>query len=394
VSADVGLEELLCDAQPGFASGKNDPTATLQVRMNNVGTDGSLNWRKERRVPATSRQISKYALRCGDVLFNSTNSANLVGKSALYPGHREVVLFSNHFLRLRVNSDRLYPGYLARWLTLQQERGVFESLCMKWVNQAAVRKADLLSLRIPLPSLPEQKRIAAILDKADAVRRKRAEALRLADDFLKSTFLDMFGDPVENPKGGGSRKLSELGGTIRNGLSPSRSGTHPGEVLTLSAITRGSFDGTARRACQFNKTPHPNQFVQKGTFLVCRGNGNIGLVGQGRFPAKISGEVVFPDTMFGIVLPKKDVVPGFFEFLWQSRLVRQWIEASARTTNGAYKINQFVLNETPIMLPPYELQTKFSEISKIVQRLKTDRIAKCSEDLFQSLSQRAFKGKL
>jgi type I restriction enzyme, S subunit len=67
----------------------------------------------------------------------------------------------------------------------------------------------LKDLSIPLPPLPEQKRIAAILDKADSVRRKRQEAVRLTEVLLRSAFLDMFGDPVTNPKGWKIKSLSE-----------------------------------------------------------------------------------------------------------------------------------------------------------------------------------------
>ena len=64
-----------------------------------------------------------------------------------------------------------------------------------------VSKINIAQWCIPLPPLAEQKRIAAILDKADSIRRKRQQAIKLADDFLRSVFLDMFGDPVTNPKG-------------------------------------------------------------------------------------------------------------------------------------------------------------------------------------------------
>jgi type I restriction enzyme S subunit len=67
---------------------------------------------------------------------------------------------------------------------------------------------------IPLPPLDEQKRIAAILDKADAIRRKRQQAIHLADDFLRSVFLDMFGDPVTNPKGFKKAAITELSDVI------------------------------------------------------------------------------------------------------------------------------------------------------------------------------------
>lgn len=67
--------------------------------------------------------------------------------------------------------------------------------------QPQITGQGLTKIEIPLPPLSEQKRIAAILDKADAIRRKRQQAIQLADDFLRAVFLDMFGDPVTNPKG-------------------------------------------------------------------------------------------------------------------------------------------------------------------------------------------------
>ena len=77
------------------------------------------------------------------------------------------------------------------------------NLSSKWVENH----------EIPLPPLPEQKRIAAILDKADAIRRKRRQAIKLADDFLRATFLDMFGDPVTNPKGWEVKELLTISQT-------------------------------------------------------------------------------------------------------------------------------------------------------------------------------------
>ena len=101
----------------------------------------------------------------------------------------------------------------------------------------------------PLPPLPEQKRIAAILDKAEAIRRKRQQAIQLADDFLRAVFLDMFGDPVTNPKGWELLPFSAVG-TLDRGKSKHRprndpallGGTHPliqtGEVANSRAISK------------------------------------------------------------------------------------------------------------------------------------------------------------
>src|SRR5690606_601286 len=94
-----------------------------------------------------------------------------------------------------------------------------------WVSsQVAGAKMPRVSMQlfwqheIPLPPLSEQKCIAAILDKADAIRRKRQQAIQLADDFLRAVFLDMFGDPVTNPKGWNEYVLYEIA-DIRSGVT-------------------------------------------------------------------------------------------------------------------------------------------------------------------------------
>lgn len=186
------IGELLVDVQSGFASGDDLETGgVLQVRMNNVETDGSWNWSARRMVPVTGKQLERCQLVDGDVLFNATNSPELVGKTALFSGASEAVVFSNHFLRLRTDVSSLAPAFLAHWLRAQWSLGTFRALCNAWVNQASVRKEVLLGLEIELPSLVEQQRIAAILDKADSLRRQRQDAVRLADEFLRSAYLDI-----------------------------------------------------------------------------------------------------------------------------------------------------------------------------------------------------------
>ena len=86
-------------------------------------------------------------------------------------------------------------------------------------GQKRVPTAFLSDFEIALPRFEEQKRIAAILDKADSLRRKRAQAIALADDFLRATFLDMFGDPVTNPKGWPVKPLGTLIEKIKSGWS-------------------------------------------------------------------------------------------------------------------------------------------------------------------------------
>ena len=171
------LGDAIVEALPGFASGERDPQGTIQLRMNNVDTRGGLVWDEFIRVPANTAAIQKYQLEPGDVMFNNTNSTALVGKSALFEGYGEPIVYSNHFTRLRANTAMLEPGFLAAWLVSQWQLRTFEELCNRWIGQSAVKNDKLLSLVLPLPPLSEQKRIVLVLrEQTAAVQKARAAA--------------------------------------------------------------------------------------------------------------------------------------------------------------------------------------------------------------------------
>jgi type I restriction enzyme S subunit len=186
------LADIVREAQGGFASGERDPDGVVQLRMNNVTTRGHFDWSSFIRVPASEGTIATYSLASGDVLFNNTNSTELVGKTALFEAYDEPVVFSNHFTRLRARADKLEPAFLASWLQYQWQRRLFADICNQWIGQSAVQRDKLLSLDMPLPPLPEQKRIAAILrEQMAAVERARVieEAQLDAIDKLPATLL-------------------------------------------------------------------------------------------------------------------------------------------------------------------------------------------------------------
>jgi type I restriction enzyme S subunit len=172
----IPLAELIAEIQAGFASGARDSEGVIQLRMNNVDTRGNLVWDEVLRVPADAATIGQYCLIPGDVMFNNTNSTELVGKSALFESYDEPVVFSNHFTRIRPKPNVLIPEFLAAWLNHQWIKGVFASICNRWIGQSAVKGDILLKLDIPLPPLMEQKRIAATLRKQMAVVDKARKA--------------------------------------------------------------------------------------------------------------------------------------------------------------------------------------------------------------------------
>lgn len=223
---------------------------------------------------------------------------------------------------------------------------------------------------------------------------KRKESIQLLDELLKSTFLEMFGDPVRNEKGWKVINFETIISDLRNGLSPAKAGTEKGLVYSLSAITGNCFQEIYKEDT-FTKI-FDKYFPQKTDFLICRGNGNMNLVGKGYFfPGSIK-EVMFPDTIIAVTVQSKSINKHFFEVLWNTKFIRQQIEKNARTTNGTYKINQGVIKNINLICPPTDQQNRFALIVKKVETLKIH--CKKSlvelENLYASISQRAFNGEL
>jgi len=161
-----------------------------------------------------------------------------------------------------------------------------------------IKLGNLSEAAIPLPPIDDQKRIAYLLGKVEGLIARRKQHLQQIDDLLKSVFLEMFGDPVRNEKGWDKPDFETIISGMRNGLSPSKVGTNKGSVYTLSAITGDSFQEIFKEDT-FSQI-HEKYFPSDSDFLVCRGNGNINLVGKGYFFPGVSEGVIFPDTIIAV----------------------------------------------------------------------------------------------
>ncbi len=216
------LGDVALDIRQGFAmqpcaEGEGIP----QVRTNNVTVDGRIDLSATKHVNASSRQAATYALHSGDVVFNNTNSPALVGKTAVFVAN-EPHVFSNHMTRIRVDTRRADPGYIARFLHHTWADGGFKHLTTQWVSQAAIGRNELARLVVPLPPLDIQRRIADLLDEADRLRRLRAEADAKAERILPALFIKMFGDPATWSVGRNAAALGDIV-DMTGGMTPSKS---------------------------------------------------------------------------------------------------------------------------------------------------------------------------
>ena len=166
----VRLGEVARLIQTGFAIGKkgiSEGDHLLHLRPYNIGDDGTISLTQQFYVPKSVANRKITDLEPGDVLFNNTNSVELIGKTALV---RQPIKagFSNHITLIRSHSDKCEGPWLASVLRALWYQGKFVQICNKWIGQAGINTKVLRKLLIPLPPLEEQRRIVAYLDEVQA----------------------------------------------------------------------------------------------------------------------------------------------------------------------------------------------------------------------------------
>lgn len=254
----------------------------------------------------------------------------------------------------------------------------------------AIRRNDLDSLPIPLPPLEEQRRIAAILDKADAIRRKRAETLRLADDFLKAAFFDMFGDPVANPKDWKTDHFGNVG-ELDRGRSRHRPRNAPellgGPYPLIQTGDVANSDGYIR---SYTQTYSELGLAQSKMWPV--GTLCITIAANIAKTAILTIEACFPDSVVGF-RPNGKVRTEYIQY-WMSFL-QKILEENA-PESAQKNINLEILRALEVPIPPSSLQDTFVRLVQTteVNKDKMRASAQDSNDLFGSLVHRAFRGEL
>lgn len=263
-----------------------------------------------------------------------------------------------------------------------------------------VSKKIVEGFEIPLPPLEEQKRIAAILDKADAIRRKRQQAIVLTDQLLRSVFLDMFGDPVTNPKGWDVAPLGALVKALEGGknVKPDDSGRPTvNRVLKVSAVTYGVFRADQSKPLPDNFQPPKSYFVKAGDLLISRAN-TAELIGATAFVYDTPDNLVLPDKIWRFVWKESEGVhPLYIHYLFKQDCIRREVSNRSSGTSGSMKnIPKPKLLEIPIPIPPADQQNRFGEIVHKIQETYSNysRYEEEINILFDSLSQSAFRGEL
>lgn len=337
-------------------------------------------------------KIASFSYDCECVLVAGNGNLNVKYYSGKFDAYQRTYIIES------INPERLNTRYLYHFMeshlsTLREQSigGIIKY----------IKISNLTDAKIPLPPLPEQRRIAAILDKAEALHAKRREAITKLDQLLQYVFLEMFGDPVTNPKGWPRVRFSELLESIDSGTSPvclDRSAIdNEWAVLKLSAITRCEYDPSANKALPEGIEPDKSLEVKIGDLLFTRKN-TRDLVAACAFVTDTPPRLLLPDLIFRFRLKKlAPVVPRYLQALLAFPGKRKDIQSLAGGSAGSMpNISKAKLSNALIELPPTDLQCEFERRLKHCDLLREkQRLALVKLDAtFFALQQQAFAGKL
>jgi type I restriction enzyme, S subunit len=332
-------------------------------------------------------RMARTYLKRGDALLNITGAS--IGRTALFDLDT-VSNVNQHVCVIRPKVDRLDGRYLVAFLAspsmqqrimAQQNGGTRQALTFQ----------QIAGFEVPLPPLLEQRRIADILDKAYAIRRKRKEAIDLTEDLLRSTFLDMFGDPVTNPKGWNVKPLEELVDQLR-GISYGVVQRGPEVADGIPVVRISNFGDNRFDVANVVRTSSEisNSFrrtILRGGELVVSIRGTVGRVAV--VPGLASGWNVSREVA---VIPLLDGVSrALVHRALLSDDVQRFILGNVKGVAQS-GINLSDLRQAPIPCPPQREVDRFERAALTIADMERSIVSASarSEDLFNTLVQEAF----
>lgn len=391
----VSVSQLISADESGFACSKGKLVASglVHLRPFNIGSYGNLDLSTLYQVPPSEAPAGKTTLLAGDILFNNTNSVELVGKSA-YVMADMAAGFSNHLTRIRVDASKVEPLYFFFWLRHKQGAGFFSSQATQWVSQAAFKTSELKQQELPLPSLPEQRRIVDWLSRAEGIVGLRREAAAKAAELIPALFIHHFGDPATNPMGWPVAPLSEAAEVISGVAKGRKLAANEGVALPYMRVANvkdGYLDLGEVKTIEIKRTEVDKLRIEVGDLLMTEG-GDPDKLGRG---ALWRGEIencVHQNHVFKVRSHRDRLVPEYLRSLVGSHYGKSYFLSVAKKTTGIASINKTQLSAFPVLVPPLPLQEVFRgrvEAAESIQRQQIDALAK-AQTTFDALLAQAF----
>ena len=334
-----------------------------------------------------------------DILLAKTGAT--IGKVCLFPKELKKCLIASSCAKISVDKFKVIPKYILSYLsTVEGQRQIINLSGGSTRNSINLKPLSKVKIPIPFPDNPEkslaiQKKIVEILDKAEKLKTRRADANAETNKILQSVFLEMFGDPVKNEKDWEIKKLREV-----CEINPKK-----GEISELNDNTEITFlpmASVSEEGKIFNKEIKKLGEVKKGftyfrekdvlfaKITPCMENGKRAIA------TELKNGIGFGTTEFHVLRAKENINPYWVFGLISLEKFRKIAEINMTGTAGQKRVPTDFLKNFRVPIPPLTLQYQFAEIVEKVEKIKERQKDSTKEinDLFNSLMQKAFKGEL
>ncbi|MEN8885251.1 MAG: restriction endonuclease subunit S [Winogradskyella sp.] len=395
------MEEVLlssiCDLKNGFAFKSKDyvdSSNTLSCRMSSIRPGGNFDLEHNQRfLPDTYAEVySDYLLNDGDIVIAMTDLAGdpkILGVPTIVNTGGKKLLQNQRVGKLEItDSSKVFIPYLQYALNRPSNKSYYKKFAGGGL-QINVSKKDILNITIPLPPLDQQKKIAAILDAADAYRQKTKALITKYDALTQSLFLDMFGDPVRNPMGWEKESLYLCLQKVEK-IGKDYSGEN------IEYVDIGSVDNirniiTETTTYKIQERPsRAQQILLSGDIIISTVRPNLKNIALNQVDGRIGSTGFF---VCRAVLNKLSNL-FLFKVMLTDSVTDYFVGITSGANYPAVKSND--LKKFQVIVPPIDLQNQFAERIQAIEAQKTQSQASLAqaEDLFNSLLQRAFKGEL
>lgn len=294
-------------------------------------------------------------------------------------------------IRVGAHADKMYvTHYLRQPSVVDQVNSMATG-----ANLPRISPKALESVELPLPPLDEQRRIAAILDKADELRTKRRQALAHLDTLTQSIFRSMFGTPGDGWRTARLDEICDVSSGITKGRKTAAEGLTDYPYLAVSNVQDRSLDMSVVKEIAVSAREAERYRLRRGDLLLTEG-GDPDKLGRGTIWNDELPWCLHQNHVFRVRPRSVEAVPVYLSWHLASPAAKSYFLRMAKQTTGIASINKTQLSATPLVLPPRELQLAFAARVTALERLKESHrkhLAKL-DALFASLQHRAFKGEL
>ncbi|MCU4177314.1 restriction endonuclease subunit S [Carboxylicivirga sp. N1Y90] len=369
------------------------------LRTTNFNNDGTLSFDNVVKRDIAQKKVEAKTLKRGDIIIEKSGGSPTQPVGRVVYFDKEGVYLCNNFTSvLRPKQELVFPKYLLYILFSNHKFGVTNGFQNKTTGIINLQLPRYISnLQIPLPPLPTQKKIAAILDAADALRNKTQQIISEYDQLAQSIFLEMFGDPslFEN------KSIAEIASEEKYSLSSGPFGsnltskhyTNSGVIILRGTnISSGRLDlSNVKYVSEEKAIELKRSLIKPGDIVIIA----VGSSGKALQVPLVLEKAVMSQNFNKITPNLQKALPTYLEYCFNSQLVQNQFAKEMTDTVRTF-LSLTKIKEVKIPLPPITLQTQFSEKIALIEQQK--ELAKQSlaesEDLFSALLQKAFKGEL